>query len=41
MSGITGLDSTIAHIVATTPELEPMEESMESGASANNNRKEK
>ena len=34
----TGLDDTIAHIVATTPELDEMEESMESSGSMNNNR---
>ncbi|KAL4230890.1 MAP-kinase scaffold [Mactra antiquata] len=33
-----GLDDTIAHIVATTPELDDMEESMESSGSMNNNR---
>ena len=39
--GLSGLESTIAHIVATTPELIPREESVESAASTNNNRKHK
>ncbi|XP_053399026.1 C-Jun-amino-terminal kinase-interacting protein 4-like isoform X6 [Mercenaria mercenaria] len=33
-----GLDETIKHIVATTPELDEMEESMDSSGSMNNNR---
>ncbi|XP_053399038.1 C-Jun-amino-terminal kinase-interacting protein 4-like isoform X18 [Mercenaria mercenaria] len=34
----TSLDETIKHIVATTPELDEMEESMDSSGSMNNNR---
>ena len=36
---VTGLDDTIAHIVATTPELDDMEESMESSNSNNTSSK--
>ena len=35
VSPVAGLDDTIAHIVATTPELEDMEESMETSSNSN------